>query len=149
MSVKERLVPGLLVAKAAQNLPQTATATLFTVAGGLVLVTGILGVVTTALGATVTTLSLGVTGSNAALATATAVTSATAGTVYAPTTGAAGAAGTPIVSATPFVSVAEPNFLAPVYVFTTNITWTTSANDTGQMKWYLWYIPIDTSASVS
>lgn len=147
MSVKERLAPGILVTKAAANLPQTTTANLYTVSGGVVLVTGILGIVTSALGATATNLSLGVTGNNTAISTAVAVTSAAVNTLVVPVA-AAGIGGAAIVGTAPFVSVARDAF-NPFMVAVANITWTTSANDTGQMKWYLWYVPVDAGASVS
>jgi hypothetical protein len=135
------------VAKAAANLPQTATANLYTVTGGAVVVTGLMGIVSSALGATVTTLALGVTGSSSAIATALAVTSGIAGTVYLPVN-SAGAGGAPLFSTAPFIS-ATLDRLNPFIVSVANITWTTSANDTGQMRWLLWYVPIDAGASVS
>lgn len=143
-------IPGILVTKAAQNLPQTATANLFTVSG-TVLVTGLLGVVTTACGATVTTLALGTApgGATASIATATAITSKTVGTVLAPV-GASGVAGALLVAGAAFVQ-SPPTALSPFVIGAgiTNITWTTSANDTGQVQWYLWYTPIDSDGSVS
>jgi hypothetical protein len=146
VSVKERLTPGILVTKAAANLPQTATANLFTVSGA-VLVTGILGQVTSALGATATNLSLGVTGSVTAISTAVAVTSGAVGQMFVPVA-AAGVGGAAVFSLAPFVPAARDAFV-PFIVAVANITWTTSANDTGQMKWSLWYVPIDAGASVS
>lgn len=141
---------GVQVTKAAANLPQTATATLYTVAGGNVLVTSLFGQITTAAGATVTTLALGTapttgTASTTGIATATAITSLEAGTwvgVQA-SSGKGGAlvaggnAGAVVFAATPFV--------VPVGT----ITWTTSASDTGQMAWWLTYVPLDTGATVS
>lgn len=147
------IVPGTLVTKAAQALPATATANLFTVAGGSVLVTGLLGVVTTACGATATTLALGTTpgGTTASIATATAITSAAVGTSLVATS-AAGVASALLVAPVPFLSAVPPMFIAPFVLgagIATSITWTTSATDTGQIKWYLWYVPLDTSATVS
>src|ERR1700748_88705 len=54
------LAYGQRASKAASALPQTATGTLFTVTGGLVLVTQPLGVVTTAIQSTDPVLSLGI-----------------------------------------------------------------------------------------
>lgn len=143
-------IPGILVTKPAQNLPQTATANLFTV-GGTVLVTGLLGVVTTAVGAVATTLALGTApgAATASIATATAVTSKAAGTALAPV-GASGVGGALIVGGAAFVQ-SPPMALSPFVLGTgtTNITWTTSASTTGQVQWYLWYTPIDFDASVS
>lgn len=144
------IMPGILVTKAPQNLPQTATANLFAVSG-TVLVTGLLGVVTTATGATATTLSIGTApgGATASIATATAITSRAAGTALAPV-GASGVGGALIVGGAAFVQ-SPPMALSPFVLGagTTNITWTTSANDTGQIEWYLWYTPIDAGGSVS
>ena len=139
--------PGVRVDKAAANLPQTATANLYTVAGGAVLVTGLIGTVTTGLGATATTLSLGVTGSPTVIATASAITSAVANTFLFPIK-SAGIGGALQVAGAAFV-LAPPFIIDPFIVATGNITWTTSANDTGQVKWSLWYVPMDAGATVT
>lgn len=146
MSVKT-VVPGTLVTKAAQNLPQTATANLYSVSGGSVLVTGLLGLVTSAVGAVATTLALGCTAGSTAIATATAITSKPVGTFVFPVNssgigGALVAAGAAFVSSPPFI-------VNPFIVGAGNITWTTSASTTGQIQWYLWYVPLDFDASVS
>jgi len=151
MSVKWAAATGIAVAKAAQNLPQTATATLFTVSGGAVLVNALLGVVSTALGATATNLSVGTAVAGDAGTTiiaATAVASKAAGTLIVPQAGTNGApAAAPFLGNAAFVGN-TPFETSPFFV-SANITWTTSANDTGQMKWYCWYTPIDAGASVS
>jgi hypothetical protein len=142
--------PGNQVVLAAQNLPQTATATLFTVSGGTVLVQFLAGLVTTALGATVTTLSLGNTptggsAANTSIATAGTVTSKPVGTLFVPTW-ASGVGSTPvIVSAIQYQAGSVQSFLVPAGT----ITWTSSANDTGQMKWFCSWLPIDSGASLS
>lgn len=142
---------GTLVTKAAAALPQTATATLFTVATGNVLVTSVFGQVSgTAIGATVTTLALGTapttgTAETAGIATATAITSLEIGTFVGvqASSGKAGAlvagghAGDAVFAATAFV-------VAPG-----TITWTTSASDTGKMAWWLTYVPLDNGATVT
>lgn len=142
---------GNTVIKAAQALPQSATATLYTVAGGNVIVTSLVGLVSgTAIGATVTNLSLGTvpttgTASSTGIATAVAITSLEIGTFVTvqKSSGKGGAlvvgtnAGTTLFLETPFV--VPPG----------TISWTTSASDTGKMAWYLTYIPLDTGASVS
>jgi hypothetical protein len=141
---------GNLVTKAAQNLPQTATANLFTVAGGNVLVTGLIGEVTTVIGATATSLSLGVTpttgtANSTGLATATAITSKEAGT-FVGLLNSSGVGGGLVVGANAGQGLFVP---LPIIVAPGTITWTTSASTTGQMKWYLTYIPLDSGASVS
>ena len=147
MSAINRPSLGTLVTKGPSNLPQTATANLFAVTG-VVEVTGLVGLVTTALGATVTTLAVGVTGSNTAIATAATVTSAVVNTVFLPVNNA-GVGGAPLVSLAPFPTSVVQDRLNPFFCAAANITWTTSANDTGQMQWYLWYIPFTTGSSVS
>lgn len=141
---------GFLVTKSALALPQTATSTLYTVAGGNVLVTGLLGVVSTATGSTVTTLSLGtvpVTGTAeaAGIATAVAITSLEAGTWVGVLASSAKAGALAVGS-----DAGKAIFLqTPFAVPPGTITWTTSASDTGAMSWYLTYVPLDTGATVS
>ena len=142
---------GVTVVKAPQALPQTATATLFTVTGGPILVRSLVGLVTTALGATATTLSLGITPTggaavNTGLCTAGTVTSLVVGKAFvvAPfTTGT-----TPVA---PFIgsAVQMPDPGLALLVPDGAITWTTSASDTGQMKWWLTYSPLDAASAVS
>ena len=146
MSVKNVVVPGIPVVKSAQNLPQTATANLFTVSGA-VQVTALLGRVTTALGSTSAALSLGTPVSNSSIATnATSLASKAAGTWLVPQN-ASGIGGALIATDAPFVP-ADMTRVNP-FIVSGNITWTTGASVTGQIEWYLWYIPIDNGAAVS
>jgi hypothetical protein len=147
--MSQRLIPavGIRISKTAQALPQTATGTLFTVTGGAVLVTALFGLVTTACGAIATTVALGDSvGGTATIATATAVTSAGVGTWLAPNP-SAGAAGALLVKTVPFVNYV-PLASSP-FLLAANVTWTTSASNTGALSWYMWYIPIDLDATVS
>jgi hypothetical protein len=142
-------VPGYLVTKGAQALPQTATSTLYTVTGGSVVVQLMAGLVTTALGATVTSLSLGNTptgGANASasIATSAVVTSKVLGSWYAANF-SAGVAAAPFQGNVVALQAPVVPFIVPAGV----ITWTTTAGDTGQMQWYLVYVPLDSGASVS
>jgi hypothetical protein len=140
---------GNQVVKAAQGLPATTTSTLFTVSG-TVLVEFMAGLVTTAIGATATTLSLGVTptggsAANTAISSALAITSKTVGNFFVPVF-ASSVGGTPVIApAITAVPGSTTQFLVPAGV----ITWTTSATDTGQMAWYLSYLPVDAGATVS
>jgi hypothetical protein len=143
------VLPGYTVVKAAQALPQTATATLFTVTGGTVLVRMVAGLVTTALGATATNLSLGNTPTGgasapASIATAAAVASAVLGTLYVPVF-TSGVAAAPLQGNAIFTSDPTLSIIIPAGV----ITWTTSASNTGQMKWYIQYTALDAGASIS
>jgi hypothetical protein len=144
---------GLLVTKAAATLPQTATATLYTVAGGNVLVTSMFGLVSgTAMGATATTLAIGTapttgTAETAGIATATAVTSLEIGS-WVSVQSSSGVGGA-LVSGGHAGTVVFAHGTTSFVVAPGTITWTTSASDTGKMAWYLTYIPLDTGASVS
>jgi hypothetical protein len=126
------LALGLYVDRAAAALPATATQTIFNVANGGILLTSFVGRVGTALGATATTVTVGVTPSgggsaqNAGLAT-------TVGAALV----VAAAAGTPQLL------IADS-----LYIPAGAITITTSATDTGTVRWTLSYIPYDTGATV-
>lgn len=147
------LIFGTQVIKAAQNLPQTATSTLYTVSGGSVLVTNLVGVVSgTAIQNQACTLALGTvpttgTASSTGLATATSIINKEIGTWMAPqaSSGAGGAlvvgtnAGSTVFLPAPMAFIVPPG----------TISWTTSASNTGKIAWYLNYVPLDTGASVS
>jgi hypothetical protein len=157
VSAKQLLGLGTLVVKSPQALPGTATATLYTVSGA-VLVTGLLGRVTTVLGSTATTLALGTTASSTtSIATATTVTSAAAGSWIIPTVASSIGAALTVKSGPAFFLTTFPTtggiqpytLSAPFFLAADAITWTTSATDTGQVEWYLWYMPLDQSATVS
>jgi hypothetical protein len=150
------LLLGTQVIKTALTLPQTATADLFTVAGGSVLVTSLLGLVTTALGATEPLMSLGLapTTGTAEAAGVVAASEASGGTALASieagswiTPGASSGLATKWVSGGHgggSVFLSTPWVAPPGY-----ITWTTGASDTGAITWYLTYVELDTGASVS
>jgi hypothetical protein len=140
---------GVQVIKTAVAFPQTATADLYTIAGGNVLVTSLLGVVTTAT-TTDPQLTIGTapttgTAETAGLATTTALTSVEVGTWLGllSASGKAGAlvngahAGSSLWLPTPFV-------VAPGF-----ITLTTAASQAGAVTWYLSYVPLDNGATVS
>jgi hypothetical protein len=142
---------GQQVTKAAANLPQTATATLFTVAGGNILVTSLLGVVSgTAIQNQACTLALGTvpttgTASTTGIATAVSIINKEIGTWVAPQA-SSGASGALVVGGNAGASLFLP---VPFTVPAGTISWTTSASNTGKMAWYLTYVPLDTGASVS
>jgi hypothetical protein len=125
---------------------------LFTVAAGNILVTGLVGIVTTLIGSTATTVALGTAPTTGTLktngiATATAVTSAEAGT-WVGTQASSGVAGALAVGSNAGASafVSYPGFtVAPG-----TITATTSANaGAGVINWYLTWIALDFAATVS
>lgn len=143
---------GFQVTKAAQALPQTATATLFTVAGGRIVITSLMGTVSTVIGAGAVTMSLGVaptvglpnTAGIAALTTTLANREAGTHFWLPPVAGAALLFGANAGSAAQLLG-------GNAYVVSAGtITWTTAAaSTTGAVSWALTYIPLDTGASVS
>jgi hypothetical protein len=140
------------------TLPQTGTADLFTVSGGLVLLTSLIGVVTTVIASSDPELTLGLhpsagTAETAGLATSEALTSAEVGSLI-------GLSDTSVVSGDPDVFTVGPlqvgvhagnglSLIKPMVIPSGFITWTTGANKTGAIKWYLTYVPLDTGASVA
>ncbi len=142
---------GFQVNKSAQALPQTATATLFTVAGGRVVVTSLAGTVSTVFGAGAVTLALGT--------APTVGTASTVGIAAATASMANREVGThfwlPPIAGGVLLSGANAGAAAQLlggsaYVVSAGtITWTTGASTTGAVSWALTYIPLDTGASVS
>jgi hypothetical protein len=153
------LLYGVQVLKAGQVPPNSgSSATLFTVAGGMVLVTSLVGRVSTVLSGTTGAISLGATptvgaagAQVAGIASATVVGGGEAGMAYAvvatiagaPTTlsngGASGVAGK-----SPFLAQSAFVVQAGIVTVTTSV-----ATMTGAIDWYLTYVPLDTGASVS
>ncbi len=141
---------GNQVIKAAQNLPQNTTAVLAVVSGGMIMITSMLGIVTTAIGATATNLSIGTTptvgvASATGIGAATPITSTPIGSWITPVQ-SAGISGQLAVGANAGTAVFLPT---PMIVSAGTITWTTSANDTGQVKWYFTWVPLDSAAALS
>jgi len=146
---------GTAVRRPTATLPQTATGTLFTVAGGRVLVTAIVGEVTTILGA-VGNLNLvhdpDGAGAVGDVCAATACGTDAVGTLYSITGVAADLLGAQKVTGTEvpthvFTSVfagAAKGLVLPAGALGLK----TSASSTGSIKWDLFYVPIDEGASV-
>lgn len=140
---------GTQVVKSAAVVPNAAAANLFTVTGGAVLVTSLVGKVTTVFTSTATTLSMGpkpTTGSANAtgIHSATVLTSAALGSWIAPAL-SSGVATTGIVAA----GIAWPQNGSAFVCDAGFITYQASAANTGQIQWYLSYIPLDDGAAVS
>lgn len=138
-----------LISEPAAVLPATATANIFTVSGGRVIVTSLVGTVTTATTVTATTLSIGTvptvgTAGASALATAVAVASLEVGTMVCLPSTIGGALRVGTNASTPAAVLEGAGFV----VSAGSISITTSATNTGAMKWDLTYIPYDTGASV-
>lgn len=138
------LMYGFAAEKAAGALPQTGTASLFTVAGGRVLLMAIIGEVVTVLGATATNLKLLHTptvGTAVDLCAVLAVANKEAGTLF----GITGTFGDALVGANAGAGVCPKNgIVLPVG----NLGWNTNANDTGTVKWTAWWVPLDSGATL-
>lgn len=133
---------GFRVDRATANLPQTATGTLFTVSVGRVALMAIVGEVTTVLGGTVTSAKLLHTptvGTAVDLCAALAITSKEAGTLF----GITGIFADAMVGANAGASVLQQR---PIVLPIGNLGLNTTANDTGQVKWTVWYKPLDEGA---
>jgi hypothetical protein len=138
---------GINVSRATNTLPATATGNIFVVSGGRIIVASLVGTVTTAVQNQACTLAIGTapttgTGSTTALGTASSIIAAPIGTNFAANPGGA--------------TVTDLSTQAGVLVFTAgkflvavgNVTITTSATNTGSVKWDLTYIPLDIGAQV-
>lgn len=133
---------GPTVLRAAAVLPATATGALFSVVGGNVIITNLVGQVATAMSATATNLKLNVlntaTTGNADISANVLVTSLAVGTLLGlPTLGSAGTALVYAVQNNEFIVGAG------------SIRAITDATNTGTVKWYCNYIPLDPGAYVA
>lgn len=136
------VILGFRADKATALLPQSATGTLFTVAGGRVALLGLLGEVTVALGATATNgkiLSTPTVGTAVDLCAVLAIASKEAGTLF----GITGIFSDAMVGANAGASILQQR---PIVIPVGTIGLNTSANDTGQTKWTAWWVPLDDGA---
>lgn len=153
------LLFGNRILKAAQVPPNSgSSATLFTVAGGMVLVTSLTGRVSTVLSGTTGAISLGTTptvGASGAqvagIASATVVGGGEVGATFTVVATIAGAGTTlanggasAVAGKVPFLAQAAFVVQAGIITVTTSV-----ATMTGAIDWYLTYIPLDDGASVS
>ena len=136
---------GTKVDRAAAVLPATAYGALFTVTGGRVLITNIVGEVTVVCSATATNAKLVATptvGTAVDVAANVAVTSKEVGTLL----GITGLFSDAMVASNAGATVAPRNAVV-VPVGTLGVT--TSATNTGSVKWSITYIPLDDGAAVA
>jgi hypothetical protein len=132
-----------MVEKASALLPQTAQTPYFRVTGR-VLITQLVGEVTVVLGATATNLSLvanPTVGADVNLCAVVAIASDAVGTLYTIT----GTLADAMIATTSGAVVAQAS---SILVANGTIDLKTSANDTGQTKWTLHYIPLDLGSTV-
>jgi hypothetical protein len=136
---------GTAVERATADLPaSTANAVLFNITGGRILLTGILGEVTTVIETqacnTKLTFNPTVAGSAVDICANLDITAAAVGTLFTIT----GTAANAMVSGLGLVAMASPWVLQPGA-----IELDTAATNTGQVKWKVWYMPLDTGATVA
>jgi hypothetical protein len=152
-----RLELGRIVTKLAQAFPQggPGTATLFTVAGGLVRVTSMFGVVSTVVASTDPVLSIGMaptagTAQTSGVATTKSLLSAEAGTLVTVAGAATGLPQALAVMTTAAKAGAAVFFGSGAFLANAGtITQTATTAVTGAIDWYLTYVPITDGASVS
>jgi hypothetical protein len=140
------LLYGLKVDRGAAVLPASGTGTIFTVTGGRVIVRGLIGEVTTVCDSTATTLKVSTaptTGTAVDLTTATAVTSKEVGSLITLPLTLGGALNVQNAGAGQIPGAL--GFVVPVG----GITITTSATNTGAVKWTVLYVPLDDAGAVS
>jgi len=138
---------GINVSRATATLPATATGNIYTVSGGRVLLVSLVGEVTTIVQNQACTLAIGTaptvgTGSTTAIGTASSIIAAPVNTHFSANPG--GAVATDLATQAGVLVASTAPFLIPVG----NITITTSATNTGSVKWDFTYIPLDAGAQV-
>lgn len=135
---------GPSVEKAAAGLPESGSADLFLVTGGRVLLTGIVGEVTTVIQTQANNTRLAfdptVTGSNVDLCANLNISADVVGTLYSIT----GVVADAMVDGLAVRAMTTPIILQPGAVVLT-----TAATNTGQVKWKMWYMPLDSGVMVA
>lgn len=134
---------GIQVERAAANLPQTTQHALFTVSGGRVLA-WILGEVTTVIQTQINATKLRhnvTTGTDQDLCATLDITADEVGTLYTIT----GTFTDALLGSGP---ASRFGLSAPVVLKPGTIDLNCAASNTGQVKWTLWYIPLDVGALV-
>lgn len=136
---------GATVTRAAANLPQTATGAIFNVTGGRVAVTAIVGIVTTNVQAQANSVKLvatPTTGTVNDLSAGVDINGLAAGGMVSPT----GLAGDALVKSTGGGVSGQRN---PIIVAPGAIGLSAAASNTGQMRWIITYVPLETGATVT
>jgi len=140
-----KMILGEVVNKTATTLPQTTATAQFTVAGGRVLVTSIVGEVTVIIQAQLNNAKLvanPTTGTSVDMCAALDITGDEVGCLY-------GITGTPADALVGTNAGLTPGMgIKGVVVNSGTIDLDCSANNTGETKWTLHYIPIDVGATV-
>src|ERR1700685_534521 len=135
---------GTQLIKGPLSLPASTIGTIATVTGGSILVTSMIGLVTTVIQTQACNLEIGITPSGGSstpggIAGNVAISALAVGNWLVPLV-SAGAGGALVSSG----GAGNAVFLSPPFVVPAGaITWTTSATNTGQIKWYFTYVPLD------
>jgi len=136
---------GIKIEKGSTVISGATTKNMFTVTGGRVCVTALVGeVITTAIGANASNLTINVdptVGAIGALGTAIAMANAAIGMTFSITGNPADA----IIKNTGVSLTCTSPCVIPAGV----ITLATSGDNTGAMKWTIWYYPVDDDAYVT
>lgn len=140
------LLLGTKVDRATAALPQTATGSLFTVAGGRVLITSLVGRVTTSIQAQANAIKLVATPSGSGSVNDLSATVESNGLAVGGLLGITGLAGDAMVKST---GGGVSNLRNPVVVAPGAIGLNTAASNTGSVEWSLTYIPLDNGATVT
>lgn len=140
------LLLGTKVDRATAALPQTATGSLFTVAGGRVLITSLVGRVTTSIQAQANAIKLVATPSGAGSVNDLSATVESNGLAAGGLLGITGLAGDAMVKST---GGGVSNLRNSIVVAPGVIGLNTAASNTGSVEWSLTYIPLDNGATVT
>lgn len=140
---------GILVSRATSALPATTSLNIFTVSGGRVLLVHLLGEVTTAIQAQACTVKFTSTPTTGSAIDLSAVSTSISGLevggkITMPSV--AGSGNAAVFSNAGYIAIGP---VAPAAVAIGSISYTTSATNTGSIKWDLIYVPLDTGASVA
>ncbi|MDH6116904.1 hypothetical protein ABH930_000323 [Kitasatospora sp. GAS204A] len=141
------LALGIQVSRATNTLPASTAGNIFTVSGGRILLVALIGEVTTAIQNQACTLKVSTAptvGSAVDLCTAGSIINAPVGVHFSLPSSAASALTTDLSTGGGVQDVMTSAWLIPVG----NLTVTTSATNTGSVKWDLAYIPWDNAAQV-
>ncbi len=136
---------GIKVSRATGTLPASTTKALFTIAGGRVLLLGIVGEVTTAIQNQACNTKLTAnptTGTDVDICAVLSIANDEIGCLY----GITGLFSDAMVGSNAGAGVWPRN---PVVLPAGTLDLSTAATNTGSVKWDLWYVPLDTSATVT
>ncbi len=135
---------GTKVDQPAKTVPQNALSALFTVSGGRVLVTGVVGEVTTVIGGTTPAAKLvanPTVGTDSDIVTAVAITDDPVGNLYGIST-----VGGALKVLESVAGLGQEPFVLKAGTLDLHVS---AADATGAIRWSLFYIPLDTGASVA